>query len=92
MLQVFKLLAQHGALQKITLGFYGKSPICSDYMRFLWYLGMVKANEIEDCGREQEGACFLLDSKEELDVWRVQGELDILISNHRRYQCEVAES
>lgn len=46
LIECFKMLAEHGALHRIRLGFRGEKPICLNNMTFLWFLGKVKAMEI----------------------------------------------
>lgn len=52
--ECFKMLALHGALHRIRLGFYGKRPVYSDHMRFLWYSRKVKAMNIEIVGEKEK--------------------------------------
>lgn len=47
LLEAFKLLAQHGALQKITLDIHGKAAISEDNDRFLRNLGQIQADEVK---------------------------------------------
>jgi len=41
------MLAQHGALQKITLDIHGKAAISEDNDRFLRNLGLIQADEVK---------------------------------------------
>jgi len=47
LLEAFKLLARHSALQKITLDIHGKAAISEDNDRFLRNLGLIQADEIK---------------------------------------------
>jgi hypothetical protein len=55
LLECFKLLSQHGALETISLDFHGRAIVKAENERFIYHLKAVQADEVKIVGASDDG-------------------------------------